>query len=1117
MDQSPAAAAIRVAVKLIVGKWALILAVSTGNTDIVANLLDGGVPVDTKDDVGMSLLHWAAVGGHVTTMRLLIRRGCDVDSVDSRELTPLHCAAAMGQTKAVRELIRKGASKSVVGGKNGTPLHQAVLSGHVETAVAMLEEGCPLDVVSDDGATPLHFAAIGGCVELVRELIGRRCNINAEANGCTPLHRAAGRGRTEAVCELIKLGAAMSVVAGNLGTPLHLAAIGGHVETAVAMLEEGCPLDVVNSAEATVLHFAAEGGNVELVRELVGRGCDMNAVKANGCTPLHDAAGLGRTEAVHELIKLGAAKSVVAGTHGTPLHQAAYCGHMETAVAMMEEGCPLEVVNSDGATVLHYAAASGNVDLVRELVGRGCDVNAVDANGCTPLHSAAVCGRTEAVRELIKLGAAKSVIDGNHGTPLHQAAIGGHVDTAVAMLKEGCPLDIVDSDGATVLHFAARSGCIELVRELVGRGCDVNAVAANGNTPLHSTKAKVLDVNTSTSVGQTPVMWALGGGQVEVFKLLFSKGGAISHRDSYSLSAFEHCFVGGQASKLSQFCEASDIRSSGGGLKGALATLITQGLVDAHKVLCLCAISGDSVFLEDQFIELVASDACTMPAAVKYAKSCFYKGEGVPFINQLRIPDENALNPLQMALLSLKCYEMGFAIGSLQRGAKDHTSFITKLLSHPVLKKTVHENFPNGLSPLDLARQFELHHIAALIEGAGGRPGVWAEIPRDEVKLLVSSGSISDRDQRLLCALEHCFVGGQASKLLQFCEASGIRSSGEGLRGVLTTLITRGLAEAHKVLCLCAVSGDSIFLDDTFIELVASDACAMPAAVNCVKYCFQRGEGGSFIDQLKIPGEISLNPLHMALLSLKCYEMGFAIHSVQCGVKDHTSFITKLLSHSVLKETVRQNFPNGLSPLDIARQFELHNIAALIEGAGGRPGVWAGVRQEIEVRHPLALSQVKEAYASIKAIAEDGEHGLEFIKGVFFSIFGAQTVESAVQVADDSVLVKKQVLGQCPDLGDVVTHVLPHIQVRHWKRVGLALRMGKRTLDDVGLHFTSEDDCYLETLSYWLEHGSSVTWKTLLDVLGHFETKHTVDELTGKIVSVLGGGPQVSVWVLCVE
>ena len=292
----------------------------------------------------------------------------------------------------------------------------------------------------------------------------------------------------------------------------------------------------------------------------------------------------------------------------------------------------------------------------------------------------------------------------------------------------------------------------------------------------------------------------------------------------------------------------------------------------------------------------------------------------------------------------------------------------------------------------------------------------------------------------------------------------------------------------------------------------SSNASLMPEAVKCAKYCFHTG--ASFISQLRIADEIALNPLQMALLSLKCYEMGFAIALVENGAKDHTSFITKLLSHPVLKATVHENFPNGLSPLDLAQQFELHHIAALIEGAGGRPGVWAGVPQEIEVRHPLALPQVKEAYASIKAIAEDGEHGLEFIKGVFSSILGAQTVASVIQVADDSLLVKKQVLGQSPDLGDVVTHVLPHIQVRSkWKRIGLTLGIKKTTLDQ----FSNDDDPYLETLSYWLEHGSSVTWKTLLDVLDHFETKHTVDELTDKIASVLGGGDQVSVWMSCVE
>ena len=63
MDQSPAAAAQR----LVFNKRALISAIKAGNTKTVVDLLDRGVPIDTKDDEGMSLLHWAAVRGHVTT------------------------------------------------------------------------------------------------------------------------------------------------------------------------------------------------------------------------------------------------------------------------------------------------------------------------------------------------------------------------------------------------------------------------------------------------------------------------------------------------------------------------------------------------------------------------------------------------------------------------------------------------------------------------------------------------------------------------------------------------------------------------------------------------------------------------------------------------------------------------------------------------------------------------------------------------------------------------------------------------------------------------------------------------------------------------------------------
>ena len=92
---------------------------------------------------------------------------------------------------------------------------------------------------------------------------------------------------------------------------------------------------------------------------------------------------------------------------------------------------------------------------------------------------------------------------------------------------------------------------------------------------------------------------------------------------------------------------------------------------------------------------------------------------------------------------------------------------------------------------------------------------------------------------------------------------------------------------------------------------------------------------------------------------------------------------------------------------------------------------------------------MKEAYASIKAIAEDSEHGGEFIRRVFSSLIG-QPVNHVVRIVDDSQLMKEQALDQRPDLKDIVTLVLPHIQERHWKRVGLALDIKKCTLDFLG-------------------------------------------------------------------
>ena len=58
------------------------------------------------------------------------------------------------------------------------------------------------------------------------------------------------------------------------------------------------------------------------------------------------------------------------------------------------------------------------------------------------------------------------------------------------------------------------------------------------------------------------------------------------------------------------------------------------------------------------------------------------------------------------------------------------------------------------------------------------------------------------------------------------------------------------------------------------------------------------------------------------------------------------------------------------------------------------------------------------------------DNGGHEAKKVFLNFLGTQSAESVVHVTDDSQLVEEQVLGQRPNLGNVVIYVLSRIQAR---------------------------------------------------------------------------------------
>jgi len=77
--------------------------------------------VNTRNENGKTVLHYAAQGGHADLVAVLIQAGASVDSANSAGETPLHYASAMGHEEVVRVLLDHHASAVVVDSGSNTP------------------------------------------------------------------------------------------------------------------------------------------------------------------------------------------------------------------------------------------------------------------------------------------------------------------------------------------------------------------------------------------------------------------------------------------------------------------------------------------------------------------------------------------------------------------------------------------------------------------------------------------------------------------------------------------------------------------------------------------------------------------------------------------------------------------------------------------------------------------------------------------------------------------------------------------------------------------------------------------------------------------------------------
>ena len=273
-----------------------VVAAMRGCGPAVTFLLDRGVPLEI-DESAYNVLHEAAWGGMEDTLRAVFESGA-ADATCVSVLKPhvgwpdnislMYWAACGGHVECARLLIRHGAGVH----------HELPIKGNGERGTTSLQEA----------VAPSHWGKDPSRLE--RRLAVARLLI--EDGAYYDVYSACALNDSARLKELIDEDAGVVVAAEGYGmTPLHWAARAGSGECAEMLLARGAGVNALNKARRTPLPLAAEGDQPEMIRLLARHGADLNTQDRKGRTPLHRATYEGRVAATEALLDAGADPAVL--------------------------------------------------------------------------------------------------------------------------------------------------------------------------------------------------------------------------------------------------------------------------------------------------------------------------------------------------------------------------------------------------------------------------------------------------------------------------------------------------------------------------------------------------------------------------------------------------------------------------------------------------------------------------------------------------------------------------------------------------------------------------------------------------------------------------------------
>ena len=136
-------------------KKTLLKAASRGLLEVVKDLLNLGLDVNSRSKYGNTSLMRAAFKGHVDVIKLLLERKADVNAENSQGNTALIFAIGAGHAEIVELLLKYGANPSCRAVGGNTALMAACLIENTSIVGLLLSAGADVNESNNDGDTPL--------------------------------------------------------------------------------------------------------------------------------------------------------------------------------------------------------------------------------------------------------------------------------------------------------------------------------------------------------------------------------------------------------------------------------------------------------------------------------------------------------------------------------------------------------------------------------------------------------------------------------------------------------------------------------------------------------------------------------------------------------------------------------------------------------------------------------------------------------------------------------------------------------------------------------------------------------------------------------------------------